>query len=145
MPEAARGCELCHRVLELPDDVVILRAGPWICYVNPGFGDLAVVVQTATHVESLWSMSDDLSSSLGPVMRQVAQALRQLTGAEKIYLLSLGEKHPHLHVLLVPRGQDEDLRGLDLIERYLGSGGAPVAPGREHLLAELRAYLANTA
>jgi diadenosine tetraphosphate (Ap4A) HIT family hydrolase len=101
-------CQLCHWEANPP------LAGGWLdqnmhwsvgVYPNrqvPGW----VVVQLRRHAISLEEMTMDELASLGPTLARVSRAIRAETDAEKVYFVSFGEIHPHVHVMLMPRGSN---------------------------------------
>jgi diadenosine tetraphosphate (Ap4A) HIT family hydrolase len=136
-------CELCERVADLSDGAVVARTNGWICYVNASFEDPACVVQAVPHVVGLWSMTDSQSSSFGPTVADVARAMQIAFGAERVYLVSMGEAHAHLHSLLLSRTSVDpiDERGVNRITRYLNSKTAPNHDRAERMAARIREWL----
>jgi diadenosine tetraphosphate (Ap4A) HIT family hydrolase len=133
-------CELCQRLEDLPDAAVIVRTNGWICYVNASFDDPACVIQAIPHVDGLQSMTDSQGASFGPTVAKVARAMRDALGAERVYLVSMGETHLHLHSLLLARTAADpvDGRGVSRIARYLASRSAPDKDRAEQLATLLR-------
>ena len=41
---------------------------------------------------------------MGSPLAMVTRAIESVTDAERVYLVSFGEVHHHVHVLLIPRG-----------------------------------------
>lgn len=74
---------------------------------NSSLEGWAVVIPTR-HLESLDELGDEESSSLGVLLRDLAGALKAVTGCEKTYVMLLAEQpgfnHVHFHV--VPRMAD---------------------------------------
>ena len=65
----------------------------------------------------LWDLSDAEASSYGTHLRAISQAITAVTGAERVYLIALGENTLHFHCLLIPRFADTpaDMRGAGLL------------------------------
>jgi diadenosine tetraphosphate (Ap4A) HIT family hydrolase len=74
---------------------------------NSSLEGWAVVIPTR-HVESLDELSDEESTSLGILLRDLTGALKVVTGCQKTYVMLLAEQpgfnHVHFHV--VPRMAD---------------------------------------
>jgi len=75
-----------------------------------------LVVAPLRHVESVDALTREEQAALGPLVAEVAGALRAETPCAKIYVSSFGEVVPHLHVHVVARPPDlpEDERGARL-------------------------------
>ncbi|HXB56710.1 MAG TPA: HIT domain-containing protein [Vicinamibacteria bacterium] len=62
-----------------------------------------LVVAPARHVEQIDALRAEELSLLGPLLAQVAAALRAETSCEKVYVSLFAEVLPHLHVHVVAR------------------------------------------
>ena len=62
-------------------------------------------------------MTPEEAASLGGLLKQVYQALREHTDAERIYQLSTMEGQPHLHMWIVPRRKEVAEKGLKFLSR----------------------------
>ena len=134
-------CGLCAQLHELPTDAVVLRTGDWAVYVNPSYpGQECVWVQAVSHVEGPWALSDAQAGSFGVVMRAAATGLREARGAERVYVISMGENHQHFHALLIARRADisPEGRGLTLVGTILGAKGAPDRVAAAAMAADIR-------
>jgi diadenosine tetraphosphate (Ap4A) HIT family hydrolase len=65
-----------------------------------------VVCQLRRHAAGLVDMSADELASMGPTLAEVARAITAETDAERVYFVSFGENHRHVHVVLLPRGPE---------------------------------------
>lgn len=63
----------------------------------------AMVVKLRRHAEWLEELTDDESGTLGPVLGKVTKAMREVTGAERVYVNLWNESSRHVHFLLQPR------------------------------------------
>jgi diadenosine tetraphosphate (Ap4A) HIT family hydrolase len=107
-----------------------------------------LVVLPRRHVEALDELTAGEAAALGPLLRALTAALRDVTGCAKTYVLLLAEMEGfhHLHVHVVPRHRDLDpkLRGARIFG-LLGNPDLDVVPSermdelalaiREHLVA----------
>lgn len=117
MSAFADGCDLCARARGDAEPVGgwVLRNGPWTVGAGPGFeapGWMFVELHSR-HAEGPWSLTPDEAASLGPLLSRVSSAVRDVTGAERVYWIAFGEVWPHFHMLLLPRLPDTpaDMRG----------------------------------
>jgi diadenosine tetraphosphate (Ap4A) HIT family hydrolase len=85
------------------------RSGEWRVALafNSSLEGWAVVIPRR-HLESLDELSDEESSTLGVLLRDLTGALKAVTGCAKTYVMMLAEmpgfNHVHFHV--VPRMED---------------------------------------
>ena len=129
-------CAMCVLVGDEPAGGWVLVEQEWAACVMPGFevpGWLVVIA--LRHVESLADLDDEQQRSLGLVLARLSGGIRSVLGAEKVYLLSFGENHPHLHLMLMSRMPD-------LAEEYRGP---EIVKARERLLNVESAYGAAAA
>ena len=106
------GCTICATLGGLAGERLIWRDGRFAAYAEgervPGW----LIFTSERHAEGIWALRSDELASLGPALAQVAGAMREALGAERVYFLSLGESAAHYHGLLVPRyGDDLALAG----------------------------------
>jgi diadenosine tetraphosphate (Ap4A) HIT family hydrolase len=121
----------------------MVRRGPFVVHALPEGGQVPgwFVVAPARHVEQVDALRAEELASLGPLVAEVAAALRRETPCEKVYVSIFAERLPHLHVHVIarPPGIPAELLGPRL---FLAAGRAE---GREaEALAErVRARLAG--
>jgi diadenosine tetraphosphate (Ap4A) HIT family hydrolase len=118
----------------------MLRRGPFVVHAIPEGGSVPgwLVVAPARHVEQIDALRAEELASLGPLLAQVAAALRAETTCEKVYVSIFAEVLPHLHVHVIARPP-----GLPAAERgprlFLAEGRAE---GAEALTRRVLARLA---
>lgn len=66
-----------------------------------------IMVVSATHAESFSSLSSAEASGFMTLIGESVRAAEQAAGAERYYVVRIGDKAPHLHVHLVPRTSGE--------------------------------------
>lgn len=97
-------CGINHGRVETPhgllyqDDLWVVRHMP-PPYALPGW----FILQTRRHCAEPADLTDAEAASFGPMLRRWEAAVKQATGAARIYTAALGEKVRHLHVHMVPR------------------------------------------
>jgi diadenosine tetraphosphate (Ap4A) HIT family hydrolase len=60
------------------------------------------------HVQGAADLDDREAATLGPALRAVSRAVRDLTGCDRVYAIAFGQGAPHLHVHLIPRFDGEE-------------------------------------
>lgn len=89
--------EMPHGLL-YQDDLWVVRL------IEPPWGVAGwLVLQTRRHCPEPAMFTDAEAVSFGLVLRRFTAALRDVTGAARIYTAALGEKARHFHCHLVPR------------------------------------------
>jgi diadenosine tetraphosphate (Ap4A) HIT family hydrolase len=112
----AEGCEICHREAAdvEPPGGWVARTAWWSVCVASGFEVPGwLFLELRRHAEGPMGMDDDEAGEMGILMRQVTDAIQQVTGAERVYVVAFGELFPHFHALLFPRmpGAPPQFRG----------------------------------
>jgi diadenosine tetraphosphate (Ap4A) HIT family hydrolase len=135
-------CTLCRVVDSLPDSLVLASDGNWITYLHPSIPEPNCLwVQTRRHVEGVWSIEEAEAAAMGAAIRRAADALRRTRATERVYLISFGENHLHMHALVLrrPPGQGAaGLRGTALVDSVLSCMGEVDLEEAERVAAELR-------
>lgn len=115
-------CFICrkHKGLEAtPPGGYIFEDEHWmVCHAPVNLGPLGTLfIESKRHILDYSEMTLEESALLGNLLKRVYQALKEHTGAERIYQLSTMEGQPHLHMWLVARGKDIPERGLKFLAR----------------------------
>jgi diadenosine tetraphosphate (Ap4A) HIT family hydrolase len=115
-------CVICrkHDGLESPPPGgYIYEDEHWmVCHAAVKWGPLGTLfIEARRHFLDYSEMTPDEAAALGDLLKQVYQALREHTDAERIYQLSTMEGHPHLHMWIVPRRKDVAEKGLKFLGR----------------------------
>lgn len=58
------------------------------------------------HGEGPMSMSPDEAGAYGPILVSCTSAVKEATGAERVYVIAYGELYPHWHCLISPRSAE---------------------------------------
>lgn len=69
-----------------------------------------IVLALRRHAPALGDLTDAEADELGPLVRDVSQAVAAVTGCAKTYVAQFAEHplHPHVHVHVIPRAADID-------------------------------------
>jgi len=115
-------CIICrkHDGLEIvPPGCYIYEDEYWmVCHADVKWGPLGTLfIESRRHFLDYSEMTPEEAASLGGLLKQVYQALREHTDAERIYQLSTMEGQPHLHMWVVPRRKDVPEKGLKFLSR----------------------------
>ena len=115
-------CFVCrkHKGLEAaPPGGYIYEDRHWmVCHAAVKLGPLGTLfIESKRHFLDYSEMKVEEAASLGNLLKQVYQALKEHTEAERIYQLSTMEGQPHLHMWIVVRRKDIPERGLKFLAR----------------------------
>ena len=90
------------------DDLWLIRHAP-PPYGVPGW----MTLQSQRHTPGIAHFDDAEAARFGPALRHFERVLEQVTGALRIYTVSMNESFPHFHAHLVPRYAEmpKDARG----------------------------------
>jgi diadenosine tetraphosphate (Ap4A) HIT family hydrolase len=112
------GCLPCRNSAapDLPIRERIVQTEHWRAAhaFNTGLAGWLVLLPTV-HITALTELSDGAAAELGPMLRGLSEALHQVVGCVKTYVILLAEAEgfSHVHFHIVPRmaDQSEELRG----------------------------------
>ena len=140
------GCYTCDQQREssLPPREDVVHSEHWrvahaFDTTLPGW----LVIVPTRHVLAFTELTPAAADELGGLVRRLSQALEQVTGCVKTYLMQFSEAEgfSHLHLHLVPRLSDhpEEARG-PRVFAYLGAdeGERIPAPQRDELARAIR-------
>jgi diadenosine tetraphosphate (Ap4A) HIT family hydrolase len=91
-----------------PGGFPVLRRGPFVVHARPEPVPVPgwLVVAPIRHVEQIDALLADEQRGLGPLLSEVAAAVRKETPCEKVYVSVFAEVLPHLHVHVIARPRD---------------------------------------
>ncbi|MFN8521676.1 MAG: HIT family protein [Chloroflexota bacterium] len=101
------GCSICQAV-EVSDDAaagIVYRDAHWIARTISPTPAVAgwLLLQAKRHIADSAELDAAESASLGSVLQRVSRAVRDVTGALRVYIGSLNEGNPHFHMHVLPR------------------------------------------
>lgn len=110
MPDPNHPCQECEIAAGRLDSAGLppLRRGPFVVHPRTDGGAVPgwFVVAPVRHTEQIDALDDRELAELGPVLAEVAAALRESTPAERVYLSVFAEVLHHLHVHVIARPPD---------------------------------------
>ncbi len=132
-------CSICSYLNDLPSERILWEDEYWICgplLDVPGW----TMVMTRRHAEGIWSLSDAEASRFGPLMRDIAQTVKAVTGAQRVHFAAMGEVAPHYHNAILPRrpGEQPVWDSMALVTRAAADADPHAA---SHIEKALRAQL----
>jgi diadenosine tetraphosphate (Ap4A) HIT family hydrolase len=103
-----------------------------------------VVVVPRRHTTRIGDLTAAEARELGPLLIAVSQAIEDVTGTSKTYLMQFAEAEgfAHVHIHVTPRSPDEEHRG-PRVFAYLDQADAIGEAEKEMLAVRLRAALAD--
>lgn len=102
MPE---DCRICDYERQPPPGGWFFQTDHWSVGRHPTMQVPGwVACQLRRHAAGLADMTADELASMGPTLALAARAIQEQTDAERVYFVAFGENHPHVHVVLIPRG-----------------------------------------
>lgn len=115
-------CMICEKhagELHQPPGGYIYEDEHWmVCHF---FADHSVpgqlVIESKRHILDFSDMTDGEAHSYGLLVKKIYSAIKQVTGAERIYSLVLLEGVPHFHVHFIPRKSDSPLKGMKFLSQ----------------------------
>ena len=146
--ETNKDCPICRGAAFDPemDRIAVWEDALWRLTVSlaaevPGFDYL----EPKRHVPHITDLDGAEAASFGPALARCTRTLREVTGADVVYVYIFGDGIPHLHVHLAPHRKgdalnDQMIRG-EIVEEKLPSGATSFfskefpALAREQLLA----------
>ncbi len=106
-----------------------------------------LMLEPRRHVRGVEDLNRGEAARLGPILSRIARALRESEGAERVYVVVLGEHVPHLHMHLIARypGAPREYWGTRVDEWPEGPHGGPteMAALCERVRARLNALSAE--
>jgi diadenosine tetraphosphate (Ap4A) HIT family hydrolase len=67
-----------------------------------------IMLAPKEHVEGTWGLTDEQSERFGRALRDVSAAVKEATGADRVYCMYLGESARHFHAGLFPLQPGEE-------------------------------------
>jgi len=100
-----------------------------------------LLIESRRHLLDFAEMTLEESATYGPLLARVYTAIRQVTGAERVYSLVTLEGAAHFHSWHIPRLPNEAARGAALLAAHQQCSEADALAAAEALRAALRAAL----
>lgn len=100
-------CEKHPRLEDFTGEALANRGGFLLTHFPVLDGEKAtrghLLIETKRHITELTDLNFEEAAALGMLIRDGAEAIREVCGAEHVYLFRINDKVKHLHFHLVPR------------------------------------------
>jgi diadenosine tetraphosphate (Ap4A) HIT family hydrolase len=92
-----------------------------------------VKIMSRRHFTDFAEMTPPEQASFGPLLNSLDLAIREVTGAERVHLVSTRDRVPHFHAWLYPRYATDRLRGTAFLDAPQASSPASAAEASDRL------------
>jgi diadenosine tetraphosphate (Ap4A) HIT family hydrolase len=104
-------------------------------------GQLMLVAKR--HFLDAAEMQPDEAQSLGSVLGRLTRALKDTTGAERVYVVTVVERTPHWHTWVIPRPAGSETRGTPYLTSVLTGGFSTTEEDVARVVGDLKQSLEN--
>lgn len=110
-------CPICEKHKKVQD--VLFENENWMITHGPLASQLLgyVYLEPKRHVENWTEFTDEELSEVGPLIKKVEAALKGLLPIDRLYSVTISEAVRHIHFHLIPRENENEVKGLPLIEQ----------------------------
>jgi diadenosine tetraphosphate (Ap4A) HIT family hydrolase len=121
--ERCMACDVLEGRREAPGGT-ILREGRWVLdhSLSPCLLRGWLILKPERHVEHVAELTAEESASLGQLIQKASRALMTAVGAERVYVVSMGEVVRHVHFYLIPRYAHMPQHGLEVLSEMFSEG-----------------------
>ena len=139
-------CWFCddHRGADTPPGGWLMTDDGWRAgHVPSGWGPVGtVVLESVDHHESFADLPDEMALAFPRLLGRTQDAVCAVTGAARAYVWATMDRHPHLHVWVVPWPEGHALRGPRYLADVLSfADGVPDQAAAERTAGALRERL----
>ena len=148
MSDTDETCWFCNAALrtDRPPGGWLVEDDTWrASHVPAGYGPAGtVILETRRHVLDQSGFDDDEAATYARTSGLLIDAVREVSGCDRVYQWATMDGFPHFHVWLVPWSASDDLRGPRfLVDRLVTQDGCD-ADTAERTAAALRRTLGAT-
>lgn len=110
-------CRMCATAASVDPADVLHRGAHFTAATGMGVPGWALLWTHRHAAQGLWELDDAETAELGPLLRDLARALRSACGAERTYVMAMGEHALHFHAMVMARSAQTplELRGPALL------------------------------
>ncbi|QHT48040.1 HIT family protein [Bacillus sp. SB49] len=111
-------CPICEKHKK-KDASILYENAHWAVSAGPHASQVLgyYYLEPKRHVENWTDLSVQELTEMGPLVQEVEKVLREEDKAERLYVVTISEAVRHLHLHLIPRSREEEVKGLPLIEQ----------------------------
>jgi diadenosine tetraphosphate (Ap4A) HIT family hydrolase len=116
-------CPICEKHSHLHE--AIYEDEDWCVTHGPLSSQILgyMYIEPKRHVEHWSDFTDKELSKLGLLVKRLEIALKKELPVERVYTVTISEAVRHLHVHVIPRESEDDVKGLPLIQQATQNSG----------------------
>ncbi|MDH6674554.1 diadenosine tetraphosphate (Ap4A) HIT family hydrolase [Paenibacillus sp. LBL] len=117
--ERVEKCLICEKHRLIDQDAFLYKSNYWFLYAGPFDSQVLgyIYLEPIRHVEEWQSFSADELEEMTIILPMLEKVLRKILKLERLYTVTISEAVRHLHIHLIPRYQNQEKKGLALIEQ----------------------------
>jgi diadenosine tetraphosphate (Ap4A) HIT family hydrolase len=110
-------CQICEK--HKMDLSPIFEDEDWMVTHGPFSSQILgyLYIEPKRHVENWTDFTDNELSKVGPLIKGLEKAIKQVLNIDRVYVVTISEAVRHLHFHIIPRSAESVVKGLDLIEQ----------------------------
>jgi diadenosine tetraphosphate (Ap4A) HIT family hydrolase len=110
-------CQICEK--HKMDVNPIFEDEDWMITHGPISSQILgyLYIEPKRHVENWTDFTDNELSKVGPLIKGLEKAMKQILDIDRVYVVTISEAVRHLHFHIIPRAAEGVVKGLDLIEQ----------------------------
>lgn len=110
-------CEICSQNRDF--NKIIYETENWIITSGPIESQINgyLYMSPKRHVENWFEFNENELLELGPIIKKIEIAIKEEVHLERLYTVTISEAMRHIHIHLIPREEDNEVKGLSLIEQ----------------------------
>jgi diadenosine tetraphosphate (Ap4A) HIT family hydrolase len=112
-------CPICQKHIQINNTSKVYEG----VYLNIYHGPLEskivgyLYIEPKRHVENWYELTEQEILEIGKMTQTLSVFLKKEVNAERIYTVAISEAVRHLHIHVIPRQENETIKGLTLIEQ----------------------------
>ncbi len=111
-------CPICEKHETVNEDVLFENQN-WVITHGPLASQLFgyIYIEPKRHVENWTEFTDSELAEIGPLIKKVESALKEVISIDRLYSVTISEAVRHIHFHLITRETTSEVKGLPLIEQ----------------------------
>ncbi|GIO41959.1 HIT family protein [Paenibacillus apis] len=110
-------CSICRKHAGTDDYLRIARGSCWNLYAGPYESQVQgyLYLEPLKHIENWGEFTADELLEVARIIPVVEKVLNRLFDLERLYVVTISEAVRHLHLHLIPRVKEQEIKGIPLI------------------------------
>lgn len=110
-------CLICRKHTETDDYLRIAEGSCWNLYAGPYESQVQgyLYLEPLKHVENWGEFTVEELHEMARIIPVVEKVLNRLFDLERLYVVTISETVRHLHLHLIPRVKEQEIKGIPLI------------------------------